>query len=273
MTFLSKVQTAPAQIGQIIVLAGPEGSGKTTLLSGAPNRLFVPTEIGGAVPNALPLITRWEDLHGLLDEITGAAQAGKFAYKSIAWDSVTAMERLLFDWTVRSDPTYGKNPKLSMVTAHGGYGKAFGVAFEEFAKFLEKIDKLAMFGGIHHIMACHTFVDRVIDTEAGEYDKVDLQLYSPKNSKNYGQRELVRQRADMIGIIHDPVVISKGDKAVLATSLNRGRMLAVDATPAFAAKNRYGMTAPISIPLEGGWNYLADAIFKSKGIDLYNRGN
>ncbi len=273
MSYRDQIIATPKPSGQIICIAGAEGSGKTTILKAVPRRLFVPTETGGNIPNAMALIEKWEGITSLVDDITADAQKGKFEFGAISWDSATSMERLLFDWTVRSDPKYKNDPKLSMVTAHGGYGKAFSVAFEEFSRFLAKCDILARFGAIHSVFACHTFVDRVIDTEVGEYDRQLLQLYSPRNGKNYGQRELLMQRSDLVGFIYDPIIITKGDKAALGTSLNRGRMLAVDATPAFAAKNRYSLTEPISIPEKDGWNWIADAIFKSKGIDLYNRGN
>lgn len=271
MSYRDQIIATPKPEGQIICIAGPEGSGKTTLLKDAPNRLFVPSESGGAVTNAMPLIETWEGIIKLVDDITADAMQGKFEFRSIAWDSITAMERLLFDWTVRSDPKFARNPKLSMVTAHEGYGKAYNLAFEEFARFLGKCDKLARFGGINHIFACHTFVERVIDTEAGEYDRQTILLYSPKNGKNYGQRELILQRSDLVGILHDPVVISKGDKAVLATSLNRGRMLAVDASPAFGAKNRYNMKSAVPIPQNDPWNSLAKAVYDASGIDVFNR--
>jgi len=272
VNYKTQIIATPKPIGQIITIAGPEGSGKTTLLKDAPRRLFVPTETGGSIANAMPLIETWEGINALIDDITTDAQKGQFRYSAISWDSVTAMERLLFDWTVRTDPAYKNKPGLNMATAHGGYGKSYGVAFEEFTRFINKCDILARYGGVHHIFACHTFVDRVIDTEAGEYDRQLLQLYSPRNGKSYGQRELIMQRSDLVGIIYDPIVISKGDKAVLATSLNRGRMLAVDASPAFAAKNRFNINAPISIPKEGGWNSIAKAIYDNCGIDVYNRG-
>jgi hypothetical protein len=271
LSYKDTIQAKPKPIGQIITIAGAEGSGKTTLLNDVPNRLFVPTEIGGGRPNSMPLIERWEDILKFLDEVTADAQKGQFPFKAISWDSITAMERLLFDYTIRSDPTYGKNLKLSMATAHGAYGKAFDWARDRFAEFLSKCDTLAQYGGIHHVFACHTFVGSVIDTDAGEYSTVDLLLYSPKNNKSYGQRELLRQRSDMIGFITEPVVISKGDKASLATSMRQGRVLVVDATPAYLAKNRYGITDNIPIPKDGGWNNIAHQIYENMKIDLFNR--
>lgn len=277
MSILGNVQFGQTQAGQRIVISGVEKSGKTTLACNAPRALLVPMEMGFgamAIPKT-PLLDNLNDVFGLCEELCTAAHNRKLPYRSIVWDSATALERLIHDYVLRSDPTYAKkNAKaLTMEAALGGYGKAYLYANELFARFTRYCDILAFQFGVTSIITCHVFAARVTDPAYGEYDTWDLLLHSPKNQRNYGKREMITQWADMVGFLHEPVHVIVNDKQQLsrAVSANRGRVLAVDRTPGYVAGNRYGLTGEISIPPVGGWNYLADAIYKRSGIDVYNR--
>lgn len=277
----------PKPTGQIIVIAGSEGIGKSTLAAGAPNRLFVPTEIGGARANSLPLVQNWETIIGLLDELIATAKANQPIPGSIVWDSATAMERLLFDYTIRNDPDAlaGKKlaNKLTMETAHGGYGKAYAWARDRFGEFLEKCDQLSINVGTHHIITCHTFTERVVDPTVGEFDKTSLLLYSPKNAKSYGPREYLEQRADMIGLLRKPILVSKGEKFSQAMDAGQGHVLSIEKQPSFTAKNRYNLTNDIPMVYDRGqteeansknlWNCLASQIYEGSGgkYDVWSR--
>lgn len=287
MSYLSTVLAEPKQEGKIIVIAGEVGLGKSTLVSGAPNRLYVPTEMGEPQPNSLPLMTRWEDVLGLVDELIATAQAGKPIPSSVAWDSATAMERLLFDYTVRNDPDAlaGKKlaSKLTMATAHGAYGKAYDWARDRFEDFLKKCELLRINVGTHFIFTCHTFTERVVDPTVGEYDKISLLLYSPKNAKTYGPREYLEQQASLIALLRKPILVSKGEKFNQAIDAGQGRILSVAPQPSFTAKNRFGLVDDIPMvydrALSDGensknlWNALAAAVWQGSGqrVDLWNR--
>ena len=166
-----------------------------------------------------------------------------------------------------------------METAHGGYGKAYAYANGLFDEFLKACDELAIFGGINIIFTCHVFAAKQTDPAYGEYDQWDLLLHSPKNNRTYGKREMLTQWADMIGFLHEPMFITKGEGENLqrAQSKNMGRVLGVSRTPGYVAGNRYGLTGEITIPdpsrhkFGTAWNVLADAIWNAKGIDVYNR--
>ena len=98
-------------------------------------------------------------------------------------------------------------------------------------------------------------------------------LHSPKNQKAYGKREMLTQWADIVGFLHEPLFISE-DKAktlVKGVSANTGRILAINRTPGYVAGNRFGVIRDIQIPREKGWNYLANEIYNSSGLDVFNR--
>lgn len=278
---LSGVTTGMSAMGQRIVISGVEKVGKTTFSCMAPRTLLVPLEIGyAAMPVAkTAMLTSYEQVMGMIAEVKAGCQNGTFNYQTLVFDSATALERLIHDAVLRRDPSYhNKNAKaLTMEAALGGYGKAYQFANELFDDFTKACDELAMYGGINIVITCHVFAAKVIDPAYGEYDTWDLLLHSPKNQKNYGKREMITQWADMVGFLHEPLFVTKaeGDQLARATSMNRGRVLAVDRQPGYVAGNRYGIggTIPIPAPPNLGWNSLANAVYEaSRGvIDVFNR--
>jgi hypothetical protein len=285
MNILSQVTTGIKQNGQRIVIAGVEKVGKTTLACAAPGALLVPLEQGySAMPvTKTPMLETWEQVLALCDELRAAAIAGKIHRgSSIAWDSATAIERLIHNYILRSDPQWtAKKGKITMESAHEGYGKAYSLANNEFDKWLFRMDELAFNAGINIVITCHVFPSRVVDPAHGEYDTWDLLLHSPKNNKTYGKREHLTQWADLIAFFYEPMFVMKaeeGESMNRGMSQNQGRVLAVDRTPAWVAGNRYGMTGTLSIPKPpqaqiavNSWNALATAIHGACGIDIYNR--
>lgn len=284
-SILGQVSTGTAQAGQRIVLAGAEKVGKTTLACGAPGALLVPMEMGyGAmkVPHT-PMLESWEAIEQLCLELIAGAQSGTIPRgSSIVWDSATALERAIHEKVLRMDPSWkpGNPTGLTLNSALGGYGKAYSIANDLFGRWTRYMDELAKYGGINCIVTCHVFAALVVDPAHGEYNTWDLLLHSPKNQKEYGKREFITQWADMVAFLHEPMFVMKAEKGQQlqkAVSSNQGRVLAVDRTPGWVAGNRYGMNGVVPIPLQQGWNYLADAIYKStqamgqNPIDLYNR--
>lgn len=280
MSVLGTITRGTAKVGSRIVISGVEKMGKTTLACGAPKPLLIPMEQGyGAISiDKTALIQSYEDLTALLDEITYYAKAGTFPYASLVFDSATALERILHDYTLRSDRTYKAKNKdaLTMESAHGGYGKAYQYANELFGRFLTQCDQLATYGGINIVITCHVFPSTIKDPAYGEYHTWDLLLHSPKNDKSYGKREMITQWADMVGFLHEPVfVVEAKDGQTLRQGISQGqgRMLAVDRGPGYVAGNRYGLTGALNIPPVNGWNVVAHAIYAStnSGVDLFNR--
>ena len=277
MSLLGTITTGVRQAGQRIVISGVEKIGKTTLACAAPNPILIPMEMGYAnftIPKT-EKASSFEAVMSGCEEIAFNLQRRQFPFSSIVWDSSTSLETLIHQYTLQRDPTYGRNNKtaLTMEAALGGYGKAYNFANEQFGKWLQWQDYFAFEFGINVIITAHTFAARLVDPASGEYDSWDLLLHSPKNNKNYGKREMLTQWADMVGFLYEPyhVIVNENAKMSRAVSTNRGRVLGTDRTPQYVAGNRYNLTGEIPIPPGNGWNYLADAIYKSKGIDIYNR--
>lgn len=276
-SILGGVTTGASRAGLRMVVAAQEKMGKTTLCAGAPGVLLVPLEVGyaGTQVAKTPMLQTLDEVKQLLLEVTAAAQRGQFPYKTLAFDSATALERMVHDAIILRDPLAGRGGKktITMDSAHGGYGKAYMLANEEFNELLKQFDQLAVYGGINIILTCHVFSSKVMDPTAGEYDSWDLLLHSPKNAKTYGKRELVTQWADLIGFIYEPVFVSESGKLAKAVSQNKGRVMGLSRTPSYTAGNRFGMVGELQIPgpPHNGWNTLADALYKASGIDIFTR--
>jgi hypothetical protein len=273
MSILSQAQATGRPVGKRIVIVAAEKMGKTTFTTGAPNALLIPLEQGydGVQATAVPMLPTWAAVQQLQQEITQAAQKGQFPFKNVIIDSATAAEKLIHAHVLAMD----KGAK-SMEAAHGGYGKAYGVANNFFNDFLAWADMLAINANINMIFTAHSFSSKVKDPTAGEYDAWDILLHSPKDNKTYGKREIIAQWADVIGFLHEPVIVTEVNGVRQAVSRGQGRVLAVERTPQYVAGNRYGMrgTIPLPPPSQGNaWNHFAKALYDATQgrIDLFNR--
>jgi hypothetical protein len=275
MSILSAVSSSAGNTGIRVVLAGVEKVGKTTLATNAPRPLLIPLETGysGVVVNKVPMLERLEFVMQLLDEIEVQCQQGIFPYKTLVFDSGTALERLIHTSVLESDPSFvaGNKKAATMESALGGFGRAYTYANQLFDIFLKKCDVLAVQHGLNIVITCHVFSAKIVDPTVGEYDCWDLLLHSPKNQKTYGKREAITQWADVIGFLHEPMFIIEGTKINKGVSANKGRILSTNRTPAYVAGNRFGITTDIPLPKDGGWNHLANAIYVSSGVDVFNR--
>lgn len=277
MSILQSVTSGVTRTGVRMLVAGLEKMGKTTFCAGAPDVLLVPLEVGfaGVSVNKTKMLQTLEEVRQLLNELMAIAQTGRFPFRTIVFDSATALERHIHDAVIRRDPAYreGSKKTITMESAHGGYGKAYNLANEELNSLLQQFDILAVYFGVNIVLTCHVFASKMMDPTSGEYDSWDLLLHSPKNMRTYGKRELLTQWADVVGFLYEPVLVSKADNVSRAVSLNKGRVMGLSRTPGYTAGNRFGITGEISIPAPpaNGWNTFAQALHQSCGIDVFTR--
>jgi hypothetical protein len=286
MSLLNNItRGTPSNQGIRMVVAGVEKIGKTTLACGAPNTLLIPLEVGfaGITIDKVPLVHNYQTLIQLVTEIVGYAQSGQFPYKTISFDSVTAIERLIHAYVISLDPSARYNPatgkcdnkSATLESVHGGFAKGQAMANDLFKDLLEIFDNLAIYAGINIIMTAHVFSSVVKDPTVGEFNCWDLLLHSPKNEKTYGKRELLTQWADVVSFLYEPLMLleGSGDSINRGVSQNKGRVLGISRTPAYVAGNRFGMQneIPIKAPPANGWNCFAEELLKTSGIDVLNK--
>lgn len=277
MSLLHQIQSGVSPTGLRIVIGALEKMGKTTFCSGAPKALLIPLEVGyaGVSVDKVPMLTALDQFNTLIDEITQYAMVGQFPYQSLIIDSTTALERFIHDYIIALDPLAGRGGKqtITMDSAHGGYGKAYNLANEQFDLILKKFNVLAVQGKINIVLTSHVFSSKIVDPNSGEYDSWDLLLHSPKNMKTYGKREMLTQWADVIGFLYEPIFVNAEGKISRGISQNKGRVMGLSRTPGYTAGNRFGIVGEISIPAppDIGWNAFAQALHTSCGIDIFTR--
>lgn len=284
MSLLNKVTTGPSRTGVRIVIAGQEKMGKTTTACQAPLPLLIPLEVGFANVTVAktPMVTDFTAFKTLLADIKAMSQHyltsnQPLPFRSLVFDSVTALERLIHEDVMKRDPSYRADSKrmTTMESAHGGYGRAYSMANTDFNEVLQLLDELAVTYGLNIIFTAHVFAAKLIDPSAGQFDSWDILLHSPKNEKVYGKRELLTQWADVVGFIYEPIVVSAADGVSKGASLNKGRVIGLSRTPAYVAGNRFGVTGEIQLPPPPNlaWNCIAKSIYDATqgGTDLYTR--
>ena len=259
MSLLSnKIKPSAKKEGMRMILAGAEGVGKTQMLSSAPKPILLAIEKGYANVDLEKVdvveINSYIDYLNVLAELSELVTAGIMPYESIITDSISALERCINEYVMSLDPT-AKSVTSTMISCHGGFAKAHGIATKEFEKVITWIDWFRS-NSINSLMTCHIFADTIKDSDFGmEIPFQELLIYSPKRSNNYGARELLSQLCDCIGYMTADSKSKEGRKIMLETTMNdRNR-----------AKNRYSITESLVIPKESGWNVFAQKVFENKG--------
>lgn len=271
---LSAVNEQPD--GMRVVIFANEKMGKTNFAASAPNPIIIPLEVGYVGLDRTKvavgkMLTNYAELLTTLSEFYAGMQAGTFPFKTIVFDSATALERMIHETIIAKDPNFAAGKAVTMESVLGGYGKGYTHANDEFSNFLKWCDLFAVHYKINIVLTSHAFASKTIDPTSGEFDTWDILLHSPKNMKQYGKREIVTQWADVVGFLYEPMFITESDNISKGVSQNKGRVLGVSRTPSYVAGNRYRVVGEIPIPMEEGWNHLAHAIHEASGFDYYKR--
>lgn len=262
MSMLAQAIKTTHKQGIRACIFGLEGVGKSNLAGSLNNTLYIAAEKGytnlDLERNTVVEINEFTELLNLFAEVSALIASGDNKFESIVIDSASAVERMLHRYVISTDPKSATNPNITMLSAFTGYGMAFNVANRYFTDVLAWGDFFVS-QGINFIFTAHCFVDTQKDIEYSiEFNFVDLNLYSPKSSKNIGSRELLTQFVDLLGYLH----FSKPEN-----NEKPKRVLGVQIHDRYRAKNRFDMNDVITIPRENGWNALANAIFESCGKD------
>lgn len=271
MIELKKIEDAPKP-GLRAVIYGVDKIGKTSLALTAPSPVFVQAE-RGVIPNTTNkgvlvtgYIERYEDFMGVIDGLVSMCAKGELKNESIVIDSITAVERMMHEFIVRKE----KSDVATMGSAIGGFSKAYELATQMAEKLIVKLDKMAIEYGKNIILTAHQMTYKTVDPLLGEMWKTDIMLYSPKNEKSHGKREVICQWADLICNLTKAPGFFDESGAVID-----GRVMVVTPRDNIVAGNRYKMRSEIPLPINNdgylGWNSLADAIYKAYGIDYYTR--
>lgn len=221
-----------------IVIHGLPGVGKSDFAANFPNTAFVidPHEQGirdlvaygrTVTPKEIIQVERFEDLLNISKQLGVLASKG---IETLVFDSMTGMEKLCFTYHCENeyDGDWSKTGFLSFQQGPKGAAKL------EWPKFLNVLNE-AIDLGINVILIAHTEVRPYQNPEGPDHDR-----YTPYMEKSTWQQIARWAQAILFYNFHYDVEKRKGGTKAKATGTPE-RQLYTDWSPAYDAKNRYGL--------------------------------
>ena len=263
MSMLQKRVSQETKRGISAIIYGQNGAGKSNLAGSLKNTLYIASERGFTSldlnNNYVVEIDAFMDLLTLFSEVSATIVDGTNTFENIVIDSISSLERQLHKYIISTDYKKCNDPSTTMLNCHSGYGSAYNMATAQWCTVLDWISYFQS-NGINVIATGHSYNAIEKDTEFGiEYNFVDILCYSPKSSKAIGCKEVWSQSVDLIGYLH----LAKAD----GDSKERKRVLSCYINDRWHSKNRFHINNDIIIPLENGWNTVAEEIFNKSGKD------
>jgi hypothetical protein len=221
----------------IIVLHGAPGIGKTTTATNFPKPVFIQTEDGCPSGIAIESFGLCESYGSVLDAL---AWLGKEAhdYQTLVVDSLDALEPMA-QAALCADRGYA-----SIETP--GFGKGYVELDKYWLDLLRACNWLRRNRGMAIVLIAHSEIIMINDPRTTAYSAYALRLHRRA-------RGLVEDSADLIGFLATDVVIKSEQSGFNRTRARADggstRWLHVEPRPAFTAKNRFGMSDRIMIPL------------------------
>lgn len=234
MSMLANVTKGKIYRPMNILLYGPGGIGKSTFAAKAPSPIFLTAEEGTDLLDVtrFPAPKTYEDVVACLNELATA----QHDYKTIVVDSLDWIEPLIFDAVCR------KSGVKSIELAAGGFGKGYGEAALEWAKFRQLLNVLREKRGMNIILLAHPKIEKFTNPQTQiSYERYELKLDKRVKGTfmewvdgmffvayaSYTKRE------------NDVVKSFSTDQRVMYSSWKDG----------YDAKNRYGIVDPIDLSL------------------------
>ncbi len=227
----------PADRPVIITITGDAGLGKTSLAATFPNPVFIRVEDGmqsieeakrpDAFPMTLSTSQLWEQIKALINE--------EHSYKTVVFDSVTALERLFIQDVLDNDP---KSPK-SINTALGGYGAGLS-AVGAMHQRVRKGAGLLVNKGINVVFIAHADTETIEPPDASPYTKYNLRL-GKKSVAQY------TDDVDMVAFLRLETFYTNIEGERVKAKSDGTRIAVTYATASNVSKNRFGIEHDIVV--------------------------
>lgn len=240
-----------------IMVYGREGVGKSTLGARAERPLFITPE-GGADHlrdkneervDEYPGIRTWDDLKSALQKVLKE----EHNFKTLVLDSADWIETIC-----QTAILAGSSKSIS--TVDGGYGAGYKKSKAMHKELLEIISAIRDQRNMNIIITAHAHVKDAKDPEMlADYDTYVIKCHEDVSS-------MWREWVDGLFFVRFKTFVKESDDTQKHRAIGTGeRILYTVQSPAFQAKNRYGLPAQMPFTLDI-WNELNKYI--SKGVSI-----
>ena len=228
-----------------VVLYGTEGIGKSTFAAQAKSPIMIQTEDGAdeIEVHKFPIAKS----HEAVMECIQFLATNDHEYKTCIVDTWDTMEQ-------QNTQNICKQYKVNNLNqAAGGYGAGKGVLLGMMKEVIDGLQYLREEKGMTIIVLAHSKVLNVSDPQYGGYDQFTLSCIPDVTS------QLVSW-ADIVGFANNRMRIDEDTGLARAIGAEGGeRVIYTVRTPAYVAKNRYGMKS--EIPLD--WKAFITEVVKN----------
>lgn len=221
---------------------GTSGVGKTTFAADMPNPVFIQTEdgAGSLTLQAFPIAKSYDDV---MSAITALCE--KHDYKSVVIDSLDHLEPLIWK-KVCEDNNVASIEQLT-------YGKGYTMALDLWRELLSGLRHLRDSQGMNVLLISHHEIRKHSDPELEQIDRYQIKLHAKASA-------LVQESCDLVLFAKHKVMVKKEDTGfgnTRARGISTGkRVLCTVETPAYVAKNRFGLPDEIDL----SWDALTTAM-------------
>lgn len=229
-----------------MLIYSEHGLGKSSLAAAAPAPIFINIEDGLSEIDgkAFPLAETYKDVKKYLSIVLNE----DLGYKTLVIDTIDWLETRINEYVCNQ----GNKDSISDF----GFGAGFQQTFEETVKVVKMLNKIHKEKNMGIILLSHAVIKSFSNPLGGDYDTYRLKLRE-KNA------ELYLEYVTLVSFLHIPVFVTTkkqgfGEKTETVTS---NRVLSVNPSAGFSAKNRYNIVDDIQVPSPTeGFSNLMNAI-------------
>lgn len=222
-----------------LLLFGMQGVGKSTFGADAPDPVFLPVEDPGPRIRAprYPQPQTWDEAIEAVEDLRQADHK----YKTFVIDTMDRLEALCWAQVIKDDNERMREGQLRSRTIEdvgGGYMKGYIAAVQKWLQLLARLERLQRERGMHVVLLAHAQVKTFRNPEGPDYDRWEMKLHAKASAA-------IGEWADAVLFANYRTRVATDRKG---RSLRKGmsdprdqNIINTQRTPAFDAKNRYGL--------------------------------